>query len=182
MESGAGMKFYGDIFLLFFQYFPNRLARSRLRIEISTFVMFRISEDPLDISALSEGLEHPKGGAFVTFEGRVRNHSEGKSVEALDYQAYKPLAEAEGAKIIEEAVERFDLLACVCIHRVGHLEIGGLAVWVGVTAAHRAEAFESCRFVIDEVKKRVPIWKKEKLNSGESHWVACHDESASGPT
>ena len=144
--------------------------------------MFRISEDPLDVSSLSEGLKHPGGGAFVTFEGRVRNHNDGQSVVALDYQAYKPLAEAEGSKILEEAIQRFGLLSCVCVHRVGHLEIGGLAVWVGVAAAHRAESFDACRFVIDEVKKRVPIWKKENLDSGESHWVACHDESATGST
>ena len=118
----------------------------------------------------------------MEFEGRVRNNSEGESVSALDYQAYKPLAEAEGNKIIQEAVERFGLLACRCIHRTGHLEIGGIAVWVGVIAGHRAEAFEGCRYVIDEVKNRVPIWKKEQLESGESHWVACHDEGAAGQT
>ena len=140
--------------------------------------MFNITEDPIDAHALAEGLAHPAGGAFVEFEGRVRNHNEGESVTALDYQAYKPLAEAEGNKIIEEAVEQFGLLACRCVHRVGHLEIGGIAVWVGVAAGHRGEAFAACRYVIDEVKKRVPIWKKEALVSGESHWVACHDEAA----
>ena len=144
--------------------------------------MFRISEDPLDVSALPERLKHPGGGAVVIFEGRVRNHNEGQIVATLDYQAYKPLAEAEGSKIIEEAVQRFKLLSCVCVHRVGHLEIGCLSVWVGVAAAHRAEGFEACRFVIDEVKKRLPIWKKENLDSGESHWVACHDENSSGQT
>jgi molybdopterin synthase catalytic subunit len=137
--------------------------------------MFRISSNLLEPHVLSAGLDHPAGGAFVTFEGRVRNHSEGKSVLALDYQAYQPLAEAEGTKIIQEAIERFGLLACHCVHRVGHLEIGGMAVWVGVAAAHRNEAFEGCRYVIDEAKKRVPIWKQEYLESGESHWVACHE-------
>lgn len=140
--------------------------------------MFTITEIPIDSKALVSELEHPSGGALVEFEGRVRNHNEGLAVTALDYQAYKPLAEAEGSKIIAEAVERFGLLGCRCVHRTGHLEIGGIAVWVGVTAAHRGEAFEGCRYVIDEVKKRVPIWKKEQLKSGESHWVACHDEAA----
>jgi molybdopterin synthase catalytic subunit len=141
--------------------------------------MFRISEEPIETGALAAALEHPAGGAFVTFEGRVRNHNEGESVQTLDYQAYKPLAESEGNKIVEEAIERFGLLRCRCVHRVGHLDIGGLAVWVGVVAGHRAEAFEGCRYVIDEVKKRVPVWKKEQLESGESHWVACHDEGTS---
>lgn len=141
--------------------------------------MFRISSDPLEAFALSEDFEHAAAGGFVTFEGRVRNHNEGASVTALDYQAYEPLAVAEGEKIINEAVERFGLLDCRCIHRVGHLEIGGIAVWVGVAAAHRAEAFSGCRYVIDEVKKRVPIWKKENLESGENHWVACHEEGDS---
>lgn len=125
-------------------------------------------------------MDHPGGGAVVTFEGRVRNHSEGRAVTALDYQAYLPLAEAEGSRILEEAVEKYGLLRSGCVHRVGHLEIGGLAVWVGVTASHRAEAFAGCRYIIDEVKKRVPIWKKEHFTSGESHWVACHEEPASG--
>ncbi|MCB1119914.1 MAG: molybdenum cofactor biosynthesis protein MoaE [Verrucomicrobiae bacterium] len=142
--------------------------------------MFQISDQILDPVLLANDLDDPGGGAIVAFEGRVRNHSEGLDVKALDYQAYTPLAEAEGTRIVQEAVEKFSLLRCVCLHRVGHLEIGGLAVWVGVVAAHRAEAFEGCRYVIDEVKKRVPIWKKEHFASGESHWVACHDESASG--
>ena len=144
--------------------------------------MFNITDESIDVHTLSAELIHPAGGAFVEFEGRVRNNNEGESVSALDYQAYKPLAEAEGNKIIEEAVERFGLLACRCVHRTGHLEIGGIAVWVGVISGHRAEAFEGCRYVIDEVKNRVPIWKKEQLESGESHWVACHDEGAAGQT
>ena len=144
--------------------------------------MFNITDSTIDVISLTEELTHPAGGAFVEFEGRVRNNNEGESVTALDYQAYKPLAEAEGNKIIQEAVERFGLLACRCVHRTGHLEIGGIAVWVGVISGHRAEAFEGCRYVIDEVKNRVPIWKKEQLVSGESHWVACHDEGAADQT
>ncbi len=144
--------------------------------------MFNITDDPIDVEILAGELSHPAGGAFVEFEGRVRNNNEGESVSALDYQAYKPLAETEGNKIIQEAIEKFGLLRCRCVHRIGHLEIGGIAVWVGVVAGHRAEAFAGCRYVIDEVKNRVPIWKKEQLESGESHWVACHDEGAAGQT
>lgn len=137
--------------------------------------MFKIASDPLNCPELATGLKNPAGGAVVTFEGRVRNHNAGLGVEGLDYQAYVPLAESEGNKILEEARTRFDLIDCDCVHRVGSLGIGEVAVWVGVIAAHRGDAFGACRYIIDEAKKRVPIWKKENLESGESHWVACHD-------
>ncbi len=144
--------------------------------------MFSITEESLNVQQLSDGLENPAGGALVTFEGRVRNHSEGLSVKGLDYQAYVPLAEAEGAKIMAEARAKYDLLECRCVHRVGSLMIGEIAVWVGVISAHRGDAFEAARYIIDEAKSRVPIWKRENLESGTSHWVACHDEDPSGQT
>tara|TARA_Y100000588_G_scaffold16691_1_gene17492 strand:+ start:1002 stop:1436 length:435 start_codon:yes stop_codon:yes gene_type:complete len=140
--------------------------------------MFSIASEALDLNRLAEEFAHPAAGAFVTFEGRVRNHNEGEQVASLDYQAYEAFAVAEGSKIIEEAIEKFGLLECRCTHRVGHLDIGDLAVWVGVAAPHRADAFTGCCYVIDEVKKRVPIWKKEILETGSSHWVACYEEGA----
>ena len=144
--------------------------------------MFSITEKQLNVQQLAAGLENPAGGALVTFEGRVRNHNEGLSVKGLDYQAYVPLAEGEGTKLIDEAKAKYDLLDCCCVHRVGSLAIGEIAVWVGVISAHRADAFEAARYIIDEAKKRVPIWKRENLESGTSHWVACHDEEPSGQT
>ena len=134
---------------------------------------FTISADPIEVPALAAQLHHARAGACATFEGWVRNHNEGKPVQALDYEAYPALAETEGNRILDEARERFALEAIVCVHRTGGLQIGDLAVWVGVTAAHRGGAFDACRYVIDEVKARVPIWKKEHYVDGASEWINC---------
>jgi len=144
--------------------------------------MFTITEKPIDVRILGQRMENPDGGAVVTFEGRVRNHNEGLSVQGLDYQSYVPLAEVEGEKILAEARARFDLLECQCVHRIGSLNIEEVAVWVGVISAHRGDAFDAARYIIDEAKSRVPIWKRENLDSGQSYWVACHDEDTSGQT
>jgi molybdopterin synthase catalytic subunit len=135
--------------------------------------MFRISTEPLDPAALQRSLADAHAGACVTFEGWVRDHNDGRPVLALDYEAYAPLAEKEGARILAEAREKFAIVGAVCIHRVGSLRIGDLAVWVGVSAAHRGAAFDACRFVIDETKARVPIWKKEHYADGDTAWINC---------
>jgi len=135
--------------------------------------MFKIVAEPIAIESLKATLADAQAGACVTFEGWVRNHNEGKPVEALDYEAYAALAETEGNRILKEASERFELEHIVCVHRTGSLQIGDLAVWVGVTAAHRGAAFDACRYVIDEVKARVPIWKKEHYADGASEWINC---------
>lgn len=135
--------------------------------------MFRIVDDPLDPIALKSGLLDPHAGACVTFDGWVRNHNDGKPVRALDYEAYAELAEAEGNRILAEARERFAVQTIAGVHRVGSLQIGDLAVWVGVGAAHRGAAFDACRYVIDEVKARVPVWKKEHYADGASEWINC---------
>ena len=132
---------------------------------------FDLSDQPIDPAALSRTLADGSAGAFVTFEGWVRNENAGRPVQRLDYQAYVPLAEAEGGRILDEAKQRFALVGAACAHRVGALAIGDLAVWVGVSAAHRDAAFAACRFIIDEVKQRVPIWKNEHYASGESGWL-----------
>ena len=118
-------------------------------------------------------LVDPSCGGFVTFEGWVRNRNDGQQVLSLEYQAYEVLALKEGKRIIGEAFERFPVKNVLCIHRVGRLEIGDLAVWVAVSSGHRDEAFSACRYVIDEIKHRVPIWKKEYYSSGDSGWVNC---------
>lgn len=135
--------------------------------------MFRISPTPLDLPALRASLADARAGALVTFEGWVRDHNEGQAVQSLEYEAYVPLAEAEGERILAEARARFGLLGAVAAHRVGHLALGDLAVWVGVTAAHRAAAFDACRYIIDEAKARLPIWKKEHYASGTTAWINC---------
>ena len=134
---------------------------------------FRIRNEPIDPRALETRLRNDRAGACVTFEGWVRNHNEGEAVTALEYEAHEPIAVAEGEKILAEARERFDVIEIHAEHRVGALAIGDCAVWVGVSAAHRGAAFDACRYVIDEIKARVPIWKKEHYADGDSGWVNC---------
>ncbi|MCW5581733.1 MAG: molybdenum cofactor biosynthesis protein MoaE [Luteimonas sp.] len=132
---------------------------------------FRISPDPIDTAPLRTRLLHERAGAFATFEGWVRNHNEGRPVEGLRYESYVALAEAEGERIVQEALAKFGAIDACCVHRVGELAIGDLAVWVGASAAHRGVAFEACRWIIDEVKSRVPIWKHERYADGRSDWL-----------
>jgi sulfur-carrier protein adenylyltransferase/sulfurtransferase len=134
---------------------------------------FRFSSIPLDESALRAELSDPACGGFAAFEGWVRDHNEGRRVRRLEYEAFEPLAIKEGERIIAEAMTRFGVEHASCVHRIGALEIGETAVWVGVTARHRDEAFRACRYIIDEVKHRLPIWKKEHYESGDSGWVNC---------
>lgn len=132
---------------------------------------FRLAEAAFDIDALRVQLLDPRAGAYASFEGWVRDHHAGRAVDGLDYEAYAALAEREGERIVVEAGERFELLAACCVHRVGTLGVGDLAVWVGVSAAHRGAAFDACRYIIDEVKQRVPIWKREHYREGGADWL-----------
>ncbi len=134
---------------------------------------FRFSETALDVQALRSELADPSCGGFAAFEGWVRNHHEGQQVSRLEYEAFVPLAMREGERVIDEAHERFGLNNMICVHRLGKLELGEVAVWVGAAGAHRDEAFRACRYIIDEVKHRLPIWKKEHYLSGDSGWVNC---------
>jgi len=141
-------------------------------------MIFSITDQCLDPEALKAELTRESAGAFVSFEGWVRDHNDGAAVTALEYEAHASLASKEGQQILAEAVERFDVLAVSGLHRTGHLAIGECAVWVGVSAAHRGIAFDACRYIIDELKQRVPIWKKEHYRDGPSSWVNCATESA----
>jgi len=141
-------------------------------------VGFVLSEQPLDPGALKQALLDASAGAAVTFEGWVRNHHGGEPVTALEYEAYEPIAASEGERILAEARAQFEIITVCARHRTGRLEIGACAVWVGVCAAHRGAAFDACRFVIDELKARVPIWKKEHYAAGPSGWVNCATRGA----
>lgn len=138
--------------------------------------MFLITHEPISIIQKSflndQSLDDC--GALVSFEGLVRNHNEGKSVQSLEYQCYEAMALKIGNEIIQDTINRFPISKAICLHREGHLEIGEIAVWVGVYSHHRAEAFDACRFIIDQVKLLVPIWKKEHYHDFEPVWVACH--------
>ena len=139
----------------------------------SAALTFRISSEPLDPAALKSALGDAHAGACVIFEGWVRDHNDGERVQSLEYESFAALAEKEGARILAEAREKFPLTHAVCVHRVGHLKIGELAVWAGVSAAHRDAAFAACRFLIDETKARVPVWKKEHYATGATAWINC---------
>ncbi|HEY4367174.1 MAG TPA: ThiF family adenylyltransferase [Steroidobacteraceae bacterium] len=134
---------------------------------------FIFSSSALDPQAYREQLSDSTAGGYASFEGWVRNHNEGQAVTRLEYEAFEALANKEGERVVAEAIERFGVVKAACVHRVGSLAIGEMAVWVGVSSRHRAEAFAACRYIIDEVKHRVPIWKKEHYVSGDSGWVNC---------
>jgi adenylyltransferase/sulfurtransferase len=141
---------------------------------------FSFAHQAIDAAAWRERLSDPQCGGFATFEGWVRNHNEGLPVRHLEYEAFEPLAIKEGERIVAAAIARFGIEHAACVHRVGDLPIGEMAVWVGVSARHRHEAFLACRYIIDEVKHRVPIWKKEHYENGDSGWVNC--ERCAAPT
>ncbi|HSI71533.1 MAG TPA: ThiF family adenylyltransferase, partial [Fimbriimonas sp.] len=129
---------------------------------------FTISRDPV-IGPLLESDQ--RTGAVVVFEGLVRNRNDGKRVKALEYEAFDEMAVLHGQRILLEAKDRFGLLDVSCVHRVGLLELGDVAIRVEAAAEHRREAFEACEWVVDEVKRRVPIWKKEHYVDGPSDWL-----------
>ena len=131
---------------------------------------FAIADAPFDIAPLRERLLAVQAGAYASFEGWVRDNNQGRPVSALTYESYRALAETEGGKILDEAMQRFAIVEAVCVHRIGRLELGELAVWVGVSAGHRDAAFAACRWIIDEVKSRVPIWKREHYSDGNAGW------------
>ena len=134
---------------------------------------FRFTPTAIDVDAARRELQDLGCGGYVSFEGWVRDHNEGQEVTRLEYESFQELAVKEGERIIAEALRRYPIRHALCIHRLGALDLGGMAVWVGVSSAHRAEAFDACRYIIDEVKHRLPIWKKEHYRSGNSGWVNC---------
>lgn len=135
--------------------------------------VIEVTSSAIDAERLKRALCNAGAGGFCSFEGWVRNENDGRSVQRLEYEAYEPLAIAEGKKVLAEARQRFPYLEARCVHRTGLLEIGDMAVWVGVASAHRDEAFKACRYIIDELKVRLPIWKKEHYVDGDSGWVNC---------
>jgi len=139
---------------------------------------FAISTDAIDPAALKRKLETGGAGACAIFEGWVRNLNEGEDVDALEYETHAAIAATEGETVIEEACRKFPIIEACGVHRVGRLAIGDCAVWVGVSSAHRGAAFDACRYIIDEIKHRLPIWKKEHYRKGASTWINCATRAA----
>ncbi|MEO6065260.1 MAG: molybdenum cofactor biosynthesis protein MoaE [Lysobacterales bacterium] len=129
-----------------------------------------LSATPLDTAELRRSLERFSAGAVVVFEGVVRDHHEGKSVLRLEYSAFEAAVEVAWSKLRENALANFDVTAIAGQHRVGTLDIGESAVWIGVAAAHRGAAFAACQWLIDEAKRELPIWKREHYADGNIQW------------
>ena len=135
--------------------------------------LFKVTSNPIDLAAFRQNMLDETCGAYVQFDGWVRNHNEGQQVLRLEYEVYETLAVKEGGKIIAEAIERFGVKKATAVHRNGLMELSDVAVVVGVSSPHRDEAFDACRYIIDQVKVRLPIWKKEHYASGKTEWVNC---------
>ena len=140
-------------------------------------IRFSLSTEPI----VAPSLGNNSTGAFASFEGRVRNEHGGRAVLRLDYEAHPELAIQEGEALLNEALQRFRLTEVQAIHRTGTLELGETAIWIGVLSPHRKEAFEALAWIMDEFKRRVPIWKKEHFAEGEAEWVGITDATGSMP-
>lgn len=141
-------------------------------------IHFYLTDQPIDIAAMSLELHDPAAGAVVTFDGRVRNHNDGHQVAALEYQAYPALALKVGQRILEEEAKKHGILRVIAKHRTGPLEIGASAVWVGVASAHRGAAFDAARAIMERLKYELPVWKKETYSDGRAEWVGPDNKSA----
>ncbi len=134
----------------------------------------RITRDPIRVEDLLEDLITPGDGATVVFLGVVRNQNEGRAVSGLEYEAYETMANRVLAEIGRESEERFGTGRIRILHRIGHLGVGEVSAGIAVATPHRAEAYEASRHIIEEIKVRLPIWKKEKYVDGDTQWVEGH--------
>lgn len=133
--------------------------------------MIRLSSDPIDYHQLTESVRSTASGAVVLFLGTVRELTGGRRTVALDYETYPEMAEVQLAELEAEARSRWNIDQVGIIHRLGHLELGEISVAVAVSCPHRQQAFEAGKFLIDELKHRIPIWKKENWEDGSTEWV-----------
>jgi molybdopterin synthase catalytic subunit len=129
-----------------------------------------LTDDPIDRQAVIAEVMRRSDGALVVFDGVVRDHHEGKKVSEIFYEAYRPMAEKEIAKVVSDVSTRFPGVRVAVRHRLGLLKVGEASIVIACSASHRAEAFDACREVIDRVKETVPIWKKERGPDG-NEWV-----------
>jgi molybdopterin synthase catalytic subunit len=147
--------------------------------DVSLFLA-RVTPDPLDASALLASVSSPSDGAVLLFWGIVRDHNQGRAVAHLEYDAYIRMAESVLAEIVDEARTRWQLGGLGVVHRIGRLEIGESSVGIAVASPHRAEAYEASRYVIEELKRRAPIWKREVYAEGGGEWL--HGQSPAQST
>lgn len=126
---------------------------------------------PIDVAALLREVTAPRNGATLLFLGTVREINDGRAVTGIEYRAYEAMALRELESIVAEATERFGTRDVVAVHRVGELALGETSVAIAISHPHRAEAYDASRFVIEELKRRVPIWKKEAYADGTREWI-----------
>jgi molybdopterin synthase catalytic subunit len=131
---------------------------------------FRLVDGPIDVAAVTAEVADERAGAVATFQGTVRSQSRGRDVIALEYEVYEGMADSVIAEIAEEAKARYELCAVAVTHRLGRVEIGETSVAIAVSAPHRQDALAACKDVIDALKERVPLWKKELYEGGEE-WI-----------
>ena len=129
-----------------------------------------LTDDPIDAAALVKRVMRPSDGAYVLFEGVVRNHHDGHPVESIFYDAYRSMAEKEMGAIVNDVGKQFPVVAIAVVHRLGHLTVGQSSIAIVCSSPHRGESFAACRMMIDRIKQTVPIWKKERGPDGEE-WV-----------
>jgi molybdopterin synthase catalytic subunit len=132
--------------------------------------MFRVTDKPINLQELIDFVTDAEAGAVATFIGTTRNNNEGRKVIALDYEAYPEMAEKQLALLGQEASQKWPICRMAIVHRLGPVQITEPSVIIAVSAAHREAAFAACRFAIEEIKKTVPIWKKEVYEGGEI-WI-----------
>jgi molybdopterin synthase catalytic subunit len=133
--------------------------------------MIRLTTEVIDYHALTQAVRRPRCGAVVTFLGTVRDLTDGRVTQALDYEAYPGMAEKKMAEIEHDTRTRWPVGDMMMVHRLGHLGVGEVSVAVAVSCPHREQAFEACRHAIDRLKELVPIWKKENWDDGTTEWV-----------
>lgn len=142
---------------------------------------FSLTEEPIDPTILRRELRSLSAGAYCSYEGWVRDHNEGKVVAELHYSTYAALAPSVAKQILAEAADQFHIEDAAIVHRTGALKVGDIAVWVGVTAHHRGDTFLACRYLIDNVKHRLPIWKKEIYTDGSDAWIESNHCGCTDP-
>jgi len=142
--------------------------------------MFRVTDRTLDLQELVQFVTDPEAGAIATFIGTTRNNNEGRKVIALEYEAYPEMAEKELVRLGEEAKKKWPICRMAIVHRIGPVQITQPSVMIAVSAAHRDAAFAACRFAIEEIKRTVPIWKKEVFEGGEV-WIGTQSGEPFSP-